>query len=134
MPYKIQIILNPRMKKENIDEWKKNNLDWIKSNGHTLEIIKSDDPKSYKVLSQNIKVWSEKIDGEYPSAKTMIKRAKDNLYTDANPTSTLKGLGFKDESKAKYTIEKIKDKPIAYQKQVIITMYHRAKYHPYRTE
>ena len=56
-----------------------------------------------------------------------------DLYTDKNPKTTIKGLGFKDEAKAKYTLNKIKSKPLVYQKQVVITMYNRAKYHPNKT-
>ena len=36
--------------------------------------------------------------------------------------------------KALYTINKIKDKDIKYQKNIIITMLNRAKYHPYKTK
>ena len=55
------------------------------------------------------------------------------LYTDKNPKKTLKGLGFKDRAKALYTLQAIKDRDPIYQQQVVITMYHRAKYHPHRT-
>tara|TARA_B100000925_G_scaffold193020_1_gene146071 strand:+ start:378 stop:629 length:252 start_codon:yes stop_codon:yes gene_type:complete len=54
------------------------------------------------------------------------------LYTDKNPKTTIKGLGFKDEKKAKDTLKKIKKKSLTYQKQVVITMYYRAKYHPHK--
>jgi len=57
-----------------------------------------------------------------------------NLYSDNHPQTSLKGLGFKNKQSALDTISKIKSKDIIYQKQVIITMYHRAKYHPYRTK
>lgn len=57
-----------------------------------------------------------------------------SLYEDYNPKTTLKGLGFKDEKTALHTIEVIKDKPVKYQKSVVITMYNRAKYHPNQTE
>ena len=56
------------------------------------------------------------------------------LYTDKNPKTTIKGLGFKNKDKAIYTINKIKDKPIIYQFQAINTMYYRAKHHPHRTK
>ena len=46
-----------------------------------------------------------------------------DLYNDNNPETTVKGLGFKNEEKAKETLKKIKKKNIIYQKQVVITMY-----------
>ena len=55
------------------------------------------------------------------------------LYTDKNPQTTLKGLGFKDKEKALYTIDKIKNEPIKYQINVINTMIGRAKNHPHQT-
>jgi len=46
----------------------------------------------------------------------------------------MKGTGFKNKLKAIETLKIIKDKNIIYQKQVVNTMYNRAKYHPYQTE
>lgn len=57
-----------------------------------------------------------------------------SLYEDYNPKKTIKNLGFKNKKKALYTINKIKDKKLTYQKNVINTMYNRAKYHPNRTK
>jgi hypothetical protein len=57
-----------------------------------------------------------------------------SLYEDYNKETTIKNLGFKDEEKAKYTIKRIKNKDMKYKKNVINTMYNRAKYHPYRTK
>ena len=57
-----------------------------------------------------------------------------DLYSDNNPKTTTKGLGFKDKQTALNTIKIIKNRNLVYQKQVIITMYHRAKYHPYRNK
>ena len=45
----------------------------------------------------------------------------------------MKGTGFKNKQKALDTLKLIKNKNITYQKQVVNTMYNRAKYHPYRT-
>lgn len=53
-----------------------------------------------------------------------------DLYTDNNPQTTIKGLGFKDKKIALYTINKIKKRSIIYQKALINTLYNRAKYHP----
>lgn len=56
-----------------------------------------------------------------------------DLYSDYHPNTSKKGLGFKDKQKALYTIDAIKNEPLTYQKQVIITMYNRAKHHPHQT-
>lgn len=56
------------------------------------------------------------------------------LYNDKNPKTTIKGFGFKNKEKAIETIEKLKEYDEVYQKQVIITMYYRAKHHPNRTK
>jgi hypothetical protein len=56
------------------------------------------------------------------------------LYEDKHPKTSTKGTGFKDKQKALDTLEIIKDRDIIYQKQVVITMYNRAKYHPYQTK
>jgi hypothetical protein len=55
------------------------------------------------------------------------------LYTDANPDDTIK-VGFKDKQAAIDSIEKIKKKTKPYQIKVIITLYYRAKFHPYQTK
>ena len=57
-----------------------------------------------------------------------------SLYEDYKPETTIKNLGFKNKEKAIYTIKKIKNKSLKYQKSVINTMYNRAKYHPNRTK
>ena len=54
-----------------------------------------------------------------------------SLYADYNPKTTISGFGFKNKEKAIYTINKIKDQPLSYQKRVITTMIHRAKNHPH---
>uniref|UniRef100_A0A6C0HLM9 Uncharacterized protein n=1 Tax=viral metagenome TaxID=1070528 RepID=A0A6C0HLM9_9ZZZZ len=41
--------------------------------------------------------------------------------------------GFATPEKAKQTLQNIAKYNITYQKQVVITMYNRAKYHPHRT-
>ena len=57
-----------------------------------------------------------------------------SLYEDKHPRTSTKGTGFKDKQKALDTLEIIKHRNIVYQKQVVITMYNRAKYHPYQTK
>ena len=56
------------------------------------------------------------------------------MYEDNHPKSSTKGTGFKDKQKALDTLEIIKNKDLTYQKQVVNTMYNRAKYHPYQTD
>ena len=56
-----------------------------------------------------------------------------SLYADYNPKTTLKGTGFKDEETAKRTLELIANRELTYQKQVVNTMYNRAKFHPNQT-
>ena len=66
--------------------------------------------------------------------KKNTKKKNQDLYTDNNPKDTIKNLGYKDEEKAKYTIDAIKNYSKKYQFQVINTMYNRAKFHKNRTE
>ncbi len=61
-----------------------------------------------------------------------------NLYTDDNPETTIEGLGFKDEKKAKDSVEKVqsllenKKISINHAKQICVTMEQRSKHHPHR--
>lgn len=57
-----------------------------------------------------------------------------SLYTDYNPETTTPNLGFKNKEKAKYTIEKIKNRSIKYQIGVLNTLIGRAKSQPYQTK
>jgi hypothetical protein len=57
-----------------------------------------------------------------------------SLYTGSTSGKSIEGLGFKNKEKALYTIDKIKNEPIAYQKSVVNTMHNRAKYHPNQTK
>lgn len=57
-----------------------------------------------------------------------------SLYEDKHPESSTKGLGFKNKQKAIDTLKIIKNRDLTYQKQVVNTMYNRAKYHPYQTK
>jgi aromatic ring hydroxylase len=45
----------------------------------------------------------------------------------------MKGTGFKDEETAKRTLKLISKRDLTYQKQVVNTMYNRAKFHPNQT-
>ena len=57
-----------------------------------------------------------------------------SLYEDNHPQTSTKGTGFKDKEKALETLKIIKDRDMKYQKQVVLTMYNRAKFHPHQTE
>jgi hypothetical protein len=63
----------------------------------------------------------------------IMKKVNKSLYEDKHPNTSTKGTGFKDKQKALDTLHIIKDRDIVYQKQVVTTMYNRAKYHPYQT-
>ena len=63
----------------------------------------------------------------------MKKKVNLSLYEDNHPNTSTKGTGFKDKQKAIDTLNIIKDRNIVYQKQVVTTMYNRAKYHPHQT-
>jgi len=63
-----------------------------------------------------------------------MKKDNKSLYEDKHPKTSTKGTGFKDKQKALDTLKIIKDRDIIYQKQVVITMYNRAKFHPNQTE
>jgi hypothetical protein len=62
-----------------------------------------------------------------------MKKNNISLYEDKHPKTSTKGTGFKNKEKAIETLRIIKDRDIIYQKQVVNTMYNRAKYHPHQT-
>lgn len=64
----------------------------------------------------------------------MKKTINLSLYEDKHPKTSTKGTGFKNKQKALDTLKIIKDRDIIYQKQVVLTMYNRAKYHPHQTD
>ena len=62
-----------------------------------------------------------------------MKKVNKSLYEDKHPKTSTKGTGFKNKIKAIETLKIIKDRDIVYQKQVVNTMFNRAKYHPHQT-
>ncbi len=62
-----------------------------------------------------------------------ISKKNISLYSDYHPKTSTKGLGFRNKQIALNTLEIIKNRPYEYQKQVVLTMYNRAKYHPHQT-
>ena len=63
-----------------------------------------------------------------------IKPQNLSLYSDYNKETTIKGLGFKDKEKALYTLNKIKNKSLKYQVNLVSTMIGRAKGHPHKNK
>jgi hypothetical protein len=63
-----------------------------------------------------------------------MKKVNKSLYEDKHPQTSTKGTGFKNKQKALDTLKIIKDRDMKYQKQVVTTMYNRAKYHPHQTD
>jgi len=57
-----------------------------------------------------------------------------SLYNDEHPETSTKGTGFKDKQKAIDTLKLIKNRDLTYQKQIVTTMYNRAKFHPHQTK
>ena len=64
----------------------------------------------------------------------MKKKVNTSLYEDHHSESSTRGTGFKNKQKALDTLKIIKDRDLTYQKQVVNTMYNRAKYHPHQTK
>lgn len=63
-----------------------------------------------------------------------MKKINKSLYEDKHPETSTKGTGFKDKDKALDTLKIIKKRDLVYQKQVVNTMYNRAKHHPHQSE
>lgn len=62
-------------------------------------------------------------------------RKRSRLFNNSpRGTPRVKGTGYGSKEKARKTLKKIKGKPKALQKQIITTMYYRAKYHKYQTD
>ena len=114
------------------------------SQSNRVILIGYDDEKKYvyeKQISDKIfDLIFEKID-DMPMRKydkcirnnTCQFGSNMELYTDNLPDNTITNLGYKNEDKAIYTIEKIKNRSILYQITTINALYHRAKYHPNKT-
>ncbi len=73
-----------------------------------------------------------KLIDNMPMGKIELKSI--NLYTDAHPKKTIKGLGFKDTKKVQNSLLLIKNKSLKYQQQVLTSLLYRAKYHPHQTK
>jgi hypothetical protein len=74
-----------------------------------------------------------KIIDKMPLAK--IEKIKSiELYTNAHPETTVKGIGYKDKKTALKTLKLIKNIPIKKQFLIINILYQRAKYHKNQTK
>lgn len=62
------------------------------------------------------------------------KKISYGLYSDDNPKETIRGTGYKDRQKAIETLKIIKKAKPLRQKQIINTMYNRAKHHRSQTQ
>ena len=102
---------------------KKNNfsIDLIEFNGESKKKL---DKLDYKVVFKTF--------NKMPLSNK-IKTINLSLFSDYNPKTTTKGLGFKNKEKALYTINTIKNRSTKYQVNVIATMLGRAKNHPNKT-
>lgn len=101
------------------------------NNIFNIKLIGFDGKKKKKYLKMDVNKILKDIE-KMPMGH--LRNENLSLYEDYKPETTIKNLGFKNKEKALYTIKKIKNKSIKYQKSVINTMYNRAKYHPNRTK
>ena len=102
---------------------KKNNfsIDLIEFNGESKKKL---DKLDYKVVFKTF--------NKMPLSNK-IKPLNLSLFSDYNPKTTTKGLGYKNKEKALYTINTIKNRSTKYQVNVIATMLGRAKNHQNKT-
>ena len=121
---------------ENIKEFHKRHVKLIsfrrKEINFNIKLIGFDNKIKKEFNKINLNSIFKLIDDMPMSKKASPKNL--SLFSDYNKETTVPGLGFKDKEKALYTIEKIKDKPLKYQKSVISTMLGRAKNHPHQTK
>ena len=108
-----------------------------RNNSFSIDLIGFDGQRkgSFKYLNYK-KIF--KIIDKMPISKSLeqkkIKPINLSLYSDYNPKTTTQGLGFKNKEKALYTVNKIKNRDLKYQINVVATMLGRAKKHPNKTK
>lgn len=76
-------------------------------------------------------IKSPKYKMKSPGLKKSSKKGV-SLYSSGSKKPQTK-TGYGDASKARMTLRNIKSKDLTYQKQVVNTMYNRAKFHKYQT-
>ena len=128
--------LNKEIYQENIKEFHKRYVKLLvnrnKNNKFKVQLIGFDGVTSFDFN----KIYPKKIFDIIDKMPMSDYKPKTNLslYSDYNPKTTTQGLGFKNKDKAIYTINKIKNRTIKYQVNVIATMLGRAKNHPHKTK
>ena len=134
--YKEKKYLNvKKIYQEKIKEFHKRYIKLIcktdKKNNFSIDLIEFNGEKKKKLDKLDYKVVFKTFNKMPLSNK--IKPINLSLFSDYNPKTTTKGLGFKNKEKALYTINTIKNRSIKYQVNVIATMLGRAKNHPNKT-
>ena len=108
-----------------------------KNNSFSIDLVGFDGQRKGTFKFLNFKKIFEIID-KMPISKSMalkkIKPINLSLYSDYNPKTTTQGLGFKNKEKALFTVNKIKNRDLKYQVNVVATMLGRAKKHPNKTK
>ena len=128
--------LNKQIYQDNIKEFHKRYVKLLvnrnKNNKFKIQLIGFDGSTSFdfnKIYPKKIFDIIDKMPMNDYKPKTNL-----SLYSDYDPKNTITGLGFKNKEKALYTINKIKNQPIKYQKSVVSTMIGRAKNHPHKNK
>ena len=134
--YKEKKYLNvKKIYQEKIKEFHKRYIKLIcktdKKNNFSIDLIEFNGERKKKLDKLDYKVVFKTFNKMPLSNK--IKPINLSLFSDYNPKTTTKGLGFKNKEKALYTINTIKNRSIKYQVNVIATMLGRAKNHPNKT-
>jgi predicted nucleotidyltransferase len=65
--------------------------------------------------------------------KKLVTMVKEDLYSDDNPSDTVKGTGYGDEETARKSLNIIKSVDKQRQMQIVNTLYNRAKHHANQT-
>ena len=126
-------ILTKKKYENNLYEFHKRFLKFKTKIGNQFRIYLIGFDKKIKHTYKSLIIKKIFSDIEKMPMGNLRKKLNMSLYADYNKKTTTPGLGFKDETKAKYTVNKIKDRDIAYQRRVLVTMINRAKYHPHKT-
>lgn len=120
------------------NEFNSNKKEFEKSGIRLKKYISSKSNFEIKVYSGDKNIFSS---NKFINPLELLEKVKSSLsdfnlslYSDYHPETSKKGLGFKNKEKAKQTIDLIKNDPVKYQKQVLLTMINRAKYHPNQTK
>ena len=100
------------------------NIKLFDFNGEIIKVVK-------KINKNNILKIAKKLVTQLPD--NVIPQNL-SLFSDYNKDTTIPNLGFKNKDKALYTLNRIKNKSLKYQVNLVSTMIGRAKSHPYQTK